>query len=327
MLIKITESQFKKIILREDESIIGKLGKTIGGVTTAANQSLSKNADEWQRDIDGRYLKRYKSNEKSHVKRVQKMLVALGYDVGQHGVDGVYGPDTADGVLKFQKDVFKDPMEWDKIVGPHTYTKLYEEITKEAKFHDKGVEELINSVEEGVVGDEEEVEHHEIEYDDEESDGVYDHEEVDLTIGDKIVKTAEERLGEPYKWGDEFDGKGGDCSGLVDWTFRHVEELDSPGRDTTGSLKREKGFRKGKKNWGETKKGDILLFGRSGRGKNARHTGFVHKRDCNNVDMIHASGSNGVNILKDVFNNNYYRRKYIGYIPYEYFMHHHHTMS
>ena len=104
--------------------------------------------------------------------------------------------------------------------------------------------------------DHEEEEHHEIDHHDEEMEDewVYD-EEVDLTIGDKIVRTAEERLGEPYKWGDEFDGVGGDCSGLVDWTFRHVEEVDAPLRDTTKSLKKEKGFRKGKNNWGETKKG------------------------------------------------------------------------
>ena len=316
MRIKLTQHQFNNLILTENTDIL-----TV--VDTAANASMSKNADEWQRDIDGRYLKRFKSNEKSHVKRVQKMLVALGYDVGEHGVDGLYGPDTAEAVLIFQKDQFKDPLEWDRIVGPHTYTKLYEEIKKKSHAEGKGIEELINSIEEDVTDDEHEEEEHEMDHDHEETEEEeieYDERDEDLTIANKIIRTAEERLGEPYKWGDEFDGEGGDCSGLVDWTFRHVEEVDSPGRDTTGSLKREKGFRKGKNNWGETKKGDILLFGRSGRGKNARHTGFVHKRDGDKIDMIHASGSKGVNIIKDVMNNSYYRRKYIGYLPYEFFI-------
>ena len=83
-------------------------------------------------------------------------------------------------------------------------------------------------------------------------------------------------------------------------------------------MSKSKGLVRGNNNWDETKKGDVLLFdkGPSGYG----HTGFVHNKDGNVIDMIHSSGGKGVNIKKDVSKNSYYKRKYIGYIPFEYFL-------
>jgi GH24 family phage-related lysozyme (muramidase)/lysophospholipase L1-like esterase len=45
----------------------------------------------------------------SDVIEMQKALVALGYSVGEEGVDGIFGPNTRSGLIKFQRDVAKNP--------------------------------------------------------------------------------------------------------------------------------------------------------------------------------------------------------------------------
>ncbi|MDO4564851.1 MAG: peptidoglycan-binding protein [Clostridia bacterium] len=55
------------------------------------------------------------------VKWVQTALVALGYSVGDSGVDGIYGNDTADAVGQFQK---AKGLTVDKIVGVITWSAL-----------------------------------------------------------------------------------------------------------------------------------------------------------------------------------------------------------
>ena len=280
--------------------------------------------DLWEKDLDGEYIRRYRKNKKTNVKRVQKMLVILGYDIGHYSdgeplIDGIYGYKTANAIRQFQEDSFDDRKQWDKIVGPITYTELWNQVGEIADESDSTVDELIihglPDVHDMTPPGEDDDEYEEDDDEYEEEDDEY---EDNLGLGDKIVRKAEERLGEPYKLGDKFNRRGGDCSGLVDWVFRNIPELDSPGRDTTSSLSREEGLVRGNNNWDETKKGDVLLFdkGPSGYG----HTGFVHNKDGNVIDMIHSSGRKGVNIQKDVSSNRYYKRKYMGYIPFEYFL-------
>ena len=57
------------------------------------------------------------------VQDVQKKLVALGYNVGSTGADGVFGNATKNAVIKFQKSV---GISQDGIVGSVTLTKLNE---------------------------------------------------------------------------------------------------------------------------------------------------------------------------------------------------------
>jgi peptidoglycan hydrolase-like protein with peptidoglycan-binding domain len=52
---------------------------------------------------------------------VQKALVALGYTLPKHGVDGIRGPETVDAVKKFQKD---NELTVDGDPGPATVAKL-----------------------------------------------------------------------------------------------------------------------------------------------------------------------------------------------------------
>ena len=303
------------------------------------SMEMEDGVDVWKKDLDGKFFKRYRSNDKEDVKRIQKMLLILGYEVGPHGVDGIYGPDTARAVKRFQEDIFADPLEWDKIVGPKTYSKLYELVEEVAIDNDLDIEEIIELTgDEGYINYEDENDDDAYDYEEEIEDEEYeeyDDQEYDY-LADEIIDKASEQIGQPYSWGCEFDTEnekaGGDCSGLIDWTFRHIPELESPGRDTTSKLQKSPGFIKGKNNWDEVQKGDVLLF----YGKNADHTGFVANVDGDSIDMIHSAASKwdedattGTQLTRDIFNTQYvnhrgkrkayFRDHYIGYIPYEYF--------
>lgn len=324
MKILISERQLKR--LKED---------SLESETSTTLSNLSTTADMWQQDLGGKYLKRYKRNNKDYVKRVQTMLTLLGYDVGHYGdgepvIDGIYGPDSVEAVREFQKDTFVEPIEWDGIVGPKTYTELWNEVGELGDEHAMTVDEIIllGLDDENIMGDDDDV-HYKGDEDEEEEESeeteFFDVDETEVDrIGREVVAKASERIGEPYKWGGTFDGTGGDCSGLVDWTFRHVEGVDSPGRDTTSTLKREEGFKSGKDNYDEVKPGDILLFD----GKKYRHTGIVTDVNGGKVSMIHSAGSGwdkgtkrGVQITDDTFyGHNYFRNNYMGYVPLEYFM-------
>ena len=62
-------------------------------------------------------------NRGAAVQDVQKMLVALGYNVGSTGADGIFGNSTKNAVIKFQGSV---GISKDGIVGSQTLTKLNE---------------------------------------------------------------------------------------------------------------------------------------------------------------------------------------------------------
>ena len=76
------------------------------------------------------YLLEYEPGEpledRPAVEQWQKQLVDLGYDIGEAGVDGLYGSDTEAATIEFQKD---EKIKVDGIVGPNTW---------EAAFSDQG---------------------------------------------------------------------------------------------------------------------------------------------------------------------------------------------
>lgn len=143
----------------------------------------------------------------------------------------------------------------------------------------------------------------------------------DLSIRQKIVDKAYTRFGEPYKWGCEFDEKGGDCSGIIDWTLRNVDGIDSPynGRENTCKLHKliiSKNL--GRKN--DLDKGDMLIFEPKNHKwtcteDNPGHVGFVYDVRGDKVDMIDAAVGVGVRILKNVFNKSLGKNRYYGVIP------------
>ena len=62
-----------------------------------------------------------KGSKGSQVKTLQRLLVALGYNVGAAGIDGDFGNDTESATKKFQKDKV---LIVDGIVGANTWNKL-----------------------------------------------------------------------------------------------------------------------------------------------------------------------------------------------------------
>ena len=135
----------------------------------------------------------------------------------------------------------------------------------------------------------------------------------EIKLRNRIIKYAETKLGQPYIWGKEFDGSGGDCSGLIDNVLRNGITSPYDGRETSAVLKKlVLGKNVGKKSG--LKKGDILVFNPRSGGK-IGHVGFVHNVNNNGtVDMIHSSSSNGVIIQKDILNSSIGNR-YYGAIP------------
>lgn len=58
---------------------------------------------------------------------LQETLVHHGYDVGEHGIDGKFGPDTEAAVREFQQnnvDAYGRELAVDGIVGPKTWSSL-----------------------------------------------------------------------------------------------------------------------------------------------------------------------------------------------------------
>ena len=222
MKIILTERQFRR--LKEDS------------LDSTTLSDLSTIADVWERDLDGKYLKRYRRNKKEHVKRVQTMLDLLGYDVGHYGdgepvIDGIYGPDTAEAVRDFQKDTFSDPIEWDSIVGPITYTELWNEMSELADESNSTVDELIiyglPDVQDTTPYD---YEHdHEHEHDHEEDEYEESEDEEDMYGEDKwFAPISEEGSGWEIRHHDHF-GSGEYGAGRGNRTHKGLDIISNTG--------------------------------------------------------------------------------------------------
>jgi len=61
------------------------------------------------------------SKNREEVRLLQSSLLKLGYKLPKYGVDGDFGTETYDAVIKFQKD---NRLEVDGIVGPKTWEKI-----------------------------------------------------------------------------------------------------------------------------------------------------------------------------------------------------------
>lgn len=83
------------------------------------------------------------------VRNLQRVLDALGYDLGEAGVDGRFGPLTAEAVKSFQEQHDLDP---DGIVGPKTLKALKKQAKKSSqKASDEGIVEAARQLDLPVV--------------------------------------------------------------------------------------------------------------------------------------------------------------------------------
>jgi cell wall-associated NlpC family hydrolase len=129
-----------------------------------------------------------------------------------------------------------------------------------------------------------------------------------IAVGNKIIKSAESKIGNPYVWGGEEESEGGfDCSGFVHWTYNDAG-IPVP-RGTATSY------------WSSSKKldkkdvmvGDLVFFDADRSRSGVDHIGIVHKINSDGtIDMIHSEGGEGVNIQKNILSG-YYGRKLTGF--------------
>ena len=118
------------------------------------------------------------------------------------------------------------------------------------------------------------------------------------SIRRSIIKTAENFIGIPYRWGGS-SSKGFDCSGLTMTVYR-LNGLNLP-RSSRQQWKAGKPVLRS-----QLSKGDLVFFATSGW-KKVSHVG-IYK---GNNKFIHASGS-GKKIRTDSLSGKYYNRRYVG---------------
>jgi murein L,D-transpeptidase YcbB/YkuD len=112
----ISEEKLKTISKKKSEKteVTNLTPGEIDKKTTETSKVKRPNMDRWPSYIQ-------KGDSGSYVSELQKLLTDLKYDVGSHGIDGRFGIDTKNAVIKFQKDHNLDPYG---IVGPETREAL-----------------------------------------------------------------------------------------------------------------------------------------------------------------------------------------------------------
>ena len=131
------------------------------------------------------------------------------------------------------------------------------------------------------------------------------------TLRDKIISDAETSLGVKYCWGGESLASGGyDCSGFA-YAFYKKNNISIPRTAKDQYTNAEKITEK------ELKKGDLIFFENTQSNLPdgvASHVGMVYNIQSNGkIDMIHASTSNGIEILTDCLSDGFYKNHFLGY--------------
>ena len=98
-------------------------------VASSGNESASAPAEY---TLGSRTLS--KGCEGSDVKKLQELLLKLGYELPKYGADGDYGSETVAAVKKFQKS---EGLTQDGKYGPKTHTALTEAIDEDEKANDE----------------------------------------------------------------------------------------------------------------------------------------------------------------------------------------------
>jgi cell wall-associated NlpC family hydrolase len=104
-------------------------------------------------------------------------------------------------------------------------------------------------------------------------------------LGADIVRSAREAMGQPYRLGGEGDGKGFDCSGLIQ--FAYAQHGVSLPRVSTDQAQAGVGIPREVE---QLLPGDLLTFSRNAGGRTVSHVGMY----TGNGRFIHSSSSKGV---------------------------------
>ncbi|MCY1424964.1 Murein DD-endopeptidase MepH precursor [compost metagenome] len=116
----------------------------------------------------------------------------------------------------------------------------------------------------------------------------------------QVTKRAYKLIGIPYRWGGMSPKRGFDCSGLVNYVFRDVDEVELP--RTARAIYSQKG--NPKVNRGDLQPGDLVFF--RIRSRSVDHVGIYVGDD----KFIHAP-RRGKNVRVSDLNGSYWKRHYI----------------
>ncbi len=121
---------------------------------------------------------------------------------------------------------------------------------------------------------------------------------VDPNSSQAVVNRALTALGTPYRWGGTSLEHGFDCSGLVNYAFKKVDDLDLP--RTSRALSRVDGPKVAK---GDLEPGDLLFF--RIRGRSVDHVAIY----LGNDRFIHAP-RRGTNVRIDKLSDGYWKKHF-----------------
>lgn len=122
----------------------------------------------------------------------------------------------------------------------------------------------------------------------------------DSYLRDKLIETAKNYLGVPYKWGGESEDTGFDCSGLTMTVYR-LNGLNLP-RNSRMQFAAGKYVAKA-----SLKKGDLVFFATGKNRKRVSHVGIY----AGDGQFIHAPRT-GKNVKFEKMSNKYFNSRYLG---------------
>jgi cell wall-associated NlpC family hydrolase len=117
-------------------------------------------------------------------------------------------------------------------------------------------------------------------------------------LKNSLLKTAQQYLGSPYRYGGMDPKKGFDCSGFV-WTVANENSIRLPrSSDMMGKTAAPLP-------WHKATPGDLVFFGHKNR---IDHVGFVEKNIASSLIVIHSTTRNGV-IRENVLASPYWKKR------------------
>ncbi|MDR2144150.1 MAG: C40 family peptidase [Treponema sp.] len=128
--------------------------------------------------------------------------------------------------------------------------------------------------------------------------------DMEVLLRDRIVKTALQCLGVPYKYAGA-DPEGFDCSGLIHYTYHEAAGMDLS-RSTEGLWTGGKAVA-----LDEIKPGDVLVFTTIRPG--ASHAGIVLENTGEGVTFVHAASQGPeLGVIVSNLNERYYKTRFMG---------------
>ncbi|MCY1259990.1 Murein DD-endopeptidase MepH [compost metagenome] len=122
----------------------------------------------------------------------------------------------------------------------------------------------------------------------------------DNTDAHHVTKLAYRMIGIPYRWGGMSPKRGFDCSGLVNYVFKDVDEVDLP--RTARAIFNQKGNPRVDRD--KLQPGDLVFF--RIRSRSVDHIGIY----VGNDQFIHAP-RRGKNVRVSDLNGKYWKRHYL----------------